>query len=415
MRHRWLKTVGVLAVALMVLAACGSDKKTTSGAASGGASQSSSGGAPSGKPWVIAAVIPQSGAAAASFTSAVVTAKAGADYLNQHGGIAGRPVQLDLIDSAGTPAQAISALTAYLDSHTPQMVIAGPVSSLVQPVLPILMPRKVFSMGSTVAQELNDPSKYPYYFPAVPTTTQVEEALAGYLKGKSYKKAAFLGPDNASGQSALAAFKAAAQTAGLQETDALMDPTSVDATAQLSQLRSASPDVLVMDGFGAFAGVFLKSKARLSWDIPTVADETFAANNLGQQATVDDLKNVTLQFFSFSIKGDPDADRPVAKFLLNALTTAGATGTAFWANAVNWNIFPLAKLAGDKAGPDADGTALTKALESYQDLPANIKDLFFGAPKLGYSTTNHAPLWQTSDFKFVNAGPLENTLLVPGS
>jgi branched-chain amino acid transport system substrate-binding protein len=408
-----LRLVAAMSAVTLLMVACGSDTKTTTSSSSSATAGSSGGAAPSGEPWVIAAVIPLSGASAPFFTPALATYQAGVDYLNAHGGIAGRPVKIETLDSAGAPAQAISVLTSYLDSHTPQMVMAGQTSALSAPMLPILTQRKIFSSASTVAQELNDPAKYPYHFPAPPTTDQVESALATYLGQQSYKKLAFLGPDNASGQSAQAAFQKAASSSGLTVTSVLMDPTSVDATAQLNKLKDSGPDVLVLDGYGAFAGVFLKTKARLSWNVPTVADETFAANNLGDLATADDLKGVKLQFFAFGIKDDPASKTPVAQFLLDAMKKAGATTNAFWANAVNWNSMVLAKMAGDKAGSGADGPALAKALETFQEIPADLKDMFFGAPKLGFSSTNHAPQWTASDFTFLNAGPLEDGLLVP--
>jgi len=355
-----------------------------------------------------------SGALAPSFTAAIAVYKAEVAFVNQHGGIAGRPVKLDLIDSAGTPAQAISALQAYLDKTTPQMVVPGQVTALITPVLPLITQKKLFSAGTSVAKELNDPTKYPYYFALSPTTDQVESAEVAHLKGLGFSKLAFLGPDNASGRSALAAFKVAAGSAGATVTSALMDPTSLDATAQLSQLQSAKPDVLVLDGYGPFAGVFLKTRTKLSWDVTTEADETFSANDLAAQSSPADIKGVKMQFFSYSVKGDQASSTPAAQ-VVEGVLAATANPTPLWPQAQNWDLLLLGKIAGDKAGPDADGTALKNALESVDAIPASVKDYFFGTPELAYSSTNHAPKWLASDFSWYNAGTLQSGLLVPSS
>jgi branched-chain amino acid transport system substrate-binding protein len=438
MRASLLKFAALVGVAALAATACGGDNSSTSktsapavttaaptsgpstsGTGTSGGSTAPSGATttpapPSGEPWVIAAVIPLSGPTAPFFTSALNTYKGAVKYLNENlGGIAGRPVTLETIDSAGQPAQAVSALQSYLDSHTPQMVIASQVSALSAPLLPILTNKKIFSSASTVAKELNDPAKYPYHFPAPPTTDQVESAAATYLKEQGFKKVAFLGPNNASGQSSLAALQAAAPANGLEITSALMDPTSLDATPQLTQLKDSNPDVLLMNGYGGFAGVFLKGKTKIGWDVKSVGDETFAANDLGGVASSSDIKGLKLQFFAYSIKGDPGSTTPVAQYLLNAL--GPKNNTPLWAQALNWNFFILAKMAGDKAGASADGPALADALQTFQEIPAELKASFFGDPKLGFSSTNHTPQWQPTDWTWTNAGPLENSLLVPQS
>ena len=244
----------------------------------------------------------------------------------------------------------------------------------------------------------------------------VEESLIEALAAKGYKKAAFIGPDNGSGQSSLVAFQNAAKAKGMTVESVLADPTLVDVTPQLSKLKDANPDVIVYNGFGALSGVILKSKAKMSWDIPTYGDETFAANNLGTLASVDDLKGLVLQFFTFGTKGDPATQGATHKALYAALDKAGDTKvTAFWSAAINWNNLVTMKMAVDKAGYEATPEQLAKALESFQTIPAEYKDLWFGEPTLGYSATNHSPKWAAKDFYLVNAGPLEGGLLVPGA
>jgi branched-chain amino acid transport system substrate-binding protein len=425
--------VAITGALALTVAACGSDDDSSSdtvaatSAASEGTETTAAGttaassettaasaepAEPTGDPWVIAAMYPMSGPTAPFYTSTLVMLDEAVTLINDNGGIAGRPLEIEKLDSAGTPQQATTVLQSYLSSNTPQAVMPGPVTALVQPVLPILTEKGIFATAGTAAKELNDPAQYPTYFPVTPTTTQIEEALVAHLESEGFSKPAFMGPDNASGASALAAFEEAAKAKNMTVSSVLVDPAAVDATAQLAKLKDSSPDVLIFTGFGAFGGVALKSKAKMNWDIPMYGDETFAANDLGKLATPEDLKDLKLQFFQWSVKGDPGSETPTATALLDAFAANGGLSTAFWANALTFNAVVNAKIAGDAAGPDATGEELTKALEAVQEIPENVKDLFFAGPELGYSSTNHTPLWQASDFSFVNAGPLENGLMV---
>ncbi|MCU1343773.1 MAG: hypothetical protein JWL70_39 [Acidimicrobiia bacterium] len=432
MRLGAVKAVAMVCLAGLGVAACGDDGGKSSSATtaapvattagSGGATATTAGGAggtfkpPSGKPWSIVVVVPLSGATASFYTSVKPLYTAMVKYINDNkGGFAGRPGTIEFLDNAGVPAQGVTVLQQYLDSHTPDMVMPGPVSAQALPVLPLVSQKKLFSLAGAASAALNDPTKYPTFFPVVPTTDQIESGVVGYAKAQGYKKLAFLGPDNASGHGAQDSIKKAAAAAGVSVDTALMDPTLVDATAQMSTLQAGKPDTLVLDGFGPTVGVFLKTKSKLKWNIPTLADETFAAGDLAQFASASDLVGTKLQFFDFDIKGNPKAETPLVKIMQQEAINAKVT-SPLWSPLLTLNAFGLAKMAADTAGAAADdGTALTKALESTQAIPDNLVDIFFGHPALGLSATNHALQWSAQDFTWVNAGPLDKLLLVPGA
>jgi len=106
------------AVAALAVAGCSSSSSSSAGAGS------SAGAAASGSPIQVASLASLTGAA--SFAGWQLGAKAYFDYLNKHGGINGRPVDLTILDDAGSPTQA--ALLARREVDAGVVAFAGSIS-----------------------------------------------------------------------------------------------------------------------------------------------------------------------------------------------------------------------------------------------------------------------------------------------
>lgn len=122
----------------------------------------------------------------------------GASQVNAAGGIMGRNLILDKVDTHGDPADAVTALQQELAKNHPVGII-GPTTLEIFGVKPIIDENKVpdmFNGGSTAF----DNNKDPYIWRINPSDSQLALALALYARQKGYTKAAVLFTTEASQQ-----------------------------------------------------------------------------------------------------------------------------------------------------------------------------------------------------------------------
>ena len=177
-------------VALLTTAAFG-----ITACASGGSS--GSGGASSG-PIHITVLGSDTGAYAEFGQAMYYGAVVGAVQVNAAGGIMGRKLILDKVDTHGDPADAVPALQQELAKNHPAGII-GPTTLEIFGVRPVIDQNKIpdmFNGGSTAF----DNNKDPYIWRINPSDSQLALALALYARQKGYTKAAILFTTEASQQ-----------------------------------------------------------------------------------------------------------------------------------------------------------------------------------------------------------------------
>ena len=125
-------------------------------------------------------------------------AVAGAALVNASGGIMGRKLILDKVDTHGDPADAVPALQQELAKNQPVGII-GPTTLEIFGVRPVFDQNKIpdmFNGGSTAFDKNTD----PYIWRINPSDSQLALALALYARQKGYTKAAILFTPEASQQ-----------------------------------------------------------------------------------------------------------------------------------------------------------------------------------------------------------------------
>jgi branched-chain amino acid transport system substrate-binding protein len=237
------------------------------------------------------------------------------------------------------------------------------------------------------------------------------DSLADYLKSKNYDRVAAIYVDNEAGEAAQDAFNAVAKEAGITVTGSeSVDPASLDATAALSKLRSGNPQALIVGGIiGPVAGTILKSRTKLGWDVPTVADATTAANDFGTLVSPKDLNNVVVQVQPYAVKGSAQQDTEAFKTFFAALKKRNPKlDLSIDTYAVAYGTVTLTKAAAEKA----KSTDPAKLAEAMQSLTVAQAPLWFQTPNLGYTADNHYPDY--SKLAFVPAGPRVDGSVEPG-
>lgn len=391
---------------------------TTLAACSGGAAevgsqpQSSAGGDLS-----VVAVLPISGPVAPFGTATAQGIQAAAAIANAKGGVGGKQIKVTVLDDALDASKAVTVLQDYLASNPkPAAVFPGLASQEVLALLPVTTQNKLFSVDYAASAEVNDVNKFPHAFHVLIPPDAIAQAELTWVKSKGYTKIGFLAPNNASGIASSAAMKTVAAAQGVGYIDTLVDPATTDATPSLEKLKAGNPDVLIFDGLGPFGKVFVDSRAKLGWDVPTIGSPTFASNNLGSLPPTS-LKGVQMLAWSSSVAGTKltesrvyqDFRAEIGKLNGGAAITIANPAYVFGYNAgiVMWGALTA-------TGGNTDAAALTAALQENK-VPQEIRSLSLGPSDWGYTSSSHFQKFGSDDTTVAAAGSIKDGLLVSSS
>jgi branched-chain amino acid transport system substrate-binding protein len=214
----------------LVVAACGS----------GGGTSSSSGGS---GPIVMAMVGPLTGSAASQGIPILEGAKAAAKYINDHGGILGRTLQIDQVDTVGDPADAVPAVNKEIPTSRPVAFI-GPITLEIKALQPIFDRNHIvdgFNGGSV--QYDNNSDNWLWRCNASDSELGVAMALEAYKKG--YRNAAVFYSNSASTETLIPiiekAFKA---LGGTIAGTVAVTPSQPSYRSEVQQVVNLHPDVI---------------------------------------------------------------------------------------------------------------------------------------------------------------------------
>jgi branched-chain amino acid transport system substrate-binding protein len=399
--------------ALVAVAACSSSNGSSNTGDDAGSSATSSASSSSGG-LTILDIAAQSGILAEVGKDQEYGVKAAVAAVNAAGGVNGKPVTVTYVDDASTGTQAVSVLAQALSSGSaPDVVFPGSTSTETVPLAPILMKDKIFTVTHSATTTLSDASKFPYLFGTIFPAAHMEGELASELISKGFKKVGIVSSDDELGQSGASALQAALQAGGVSASVELVPDTSVDATPQLEALKAANPDALVIDNFGPSAAAVLKARAELGWTIPTYGSENLAADNLSQIATPAELKGITILCLTYGVIGNPAQQTTAFKTFYQGVTTLNGGQFTFGINdeIVGWDDVIVAAAAANEAH-STNAAAMQAAAES---LTTTDAPLWLGPVPIGYSATNHYPVYGPSVWVYVPAGGTLDGSVKPAS
>jgi branched-chain amino acid transport system substrate-binding protein len=237
-----------------------------------------------------------------------------ADELNAAGGINGKQVRIITVDDGGDPRTA--ALAAHRLSTQQIVAVIGTYGSAVTEASQGIYDEADIiqvANGST-AIRLTD-KRLKYFMRTCPRDD--EQGLVGYkaLKEGGYKSIAIL-HDNSSYAKGLA-----------DETKALLDkdganivfydaltPKENDYSTILTIMRAANPDVVFFTGYFGEAGLLLRQKMAMNWNVPFIGGDATNNPDLVKIAGVAAAKG--FRFLSPPVP--QDLDTPEAKAFMDA-------------------------------------------------------------------------------------------------
>lgn len=183
-------------------------------------------------------------------------------------GLLGKKVELIVEDDGGDPRTASLAAQRLITQNI-MAVIGTYGSSITEATQNIYAESEILQVanGST-AIRLTE-KDMPYFFRTCPRDDEQGKVAASTIQGLGYKKVAIL-HDNTSYAKGLAEeTKANLEKAGatIVFNDALT-PGEQDYNAILTKMKGAKPDMVFFTGYYPEAGLLLRQKAEMNWDVP---------------------------------------------------------------------------------------------------------------------------------------------------
>lgn len=395
-RTRWHWFAALMATTALLVAGC---------ASAGGGSSSTTG---SDKPLRILALGPLTGPVSNIGKGYTVGLTAAVNKVNAAGGILGRQVDLEFVDTQADGTKAVSALQTELASNPPDLVWAG-FSSEALAIGPILTARKIISFNNSSTESVRDPEQFPFAFSLTGNRPGDAANVLRWAQNGGYKKVSILASDDAIGHPASEAYDKALKDAGVTSDVTFYKPGVLDMTPELTKINNEKPDALVFVAVSGASGYILDGRHKLGMTLPSLADISASSSPLSNVATPEKLDNVFQAILArAAMSSSPPA--PVKDFI----TETAKVGTID--TAANFVMYPwdavLAYKTAAEAAKSTDPTAVKAKLE---DL-AGVSDTFASYAHLNWSATYHGVTLAPTDETVIPPSPIQNGFFaVPGA
>jgi branched-chain amino acid transport system substrate-binding protein len=356
----------------------------------------------SAEPFQINVILPLSGSGALLGTSARTGLQLVEKRVNATGGIRGQQVQFVIADDQSNPGVALQIANQLIAKNVP-VILGSSLVGLCSAIVPILKTGPVLYCLSPGIH----PPAGSFAFTAGIASGDLMTTQIHYLHERGFKRLAWIGTTDASGQDGEAALDAAValpENAGMTVVDrehfAVAD-LSVD--AQMARIKAANPDAVVSWASGAPMGTVMNGLTNSGFAKPLL----ISAANLGytalkQYAKILPEASYTAASAVFSV--DSVTDRPV-KSALNEMTAAfnSAGMRADFLSSIPWDAAQIIVSAFRKLGPDANAEqirAYIAGLRGYVGIYGRYD--FAKVPQRGLGAENSFVVrWDGPNDKFV--------------
>jgi branched-chain amino acid transport system substrate-binding protein len=309
--------------------------------------------APAADPVVIGVMAPVTGAWAAEGQDMVNVVNILAENVNAAGGVKGRKIQIEEGDDGGDPRTAALAAQRLVDSGV-IAVIGTYGSSITEASQGIYDDGEVLQIatGSTAIRLSEKGLKL--FFRICPRDDEQGLVLAQTVIGMGCKKIAVL-HDNSSYAKGLAdETTALLRKSGLEPVffDAIT-PGDRDFTTTLVAMKTRNPDIIVFTGYYPEAGMLLRQKKDMKWDVPMIGGD--ATNN---SALIEIAGDSAAGYYFVSPPGPLDLIGAGAKdFMAKYQARHNAVPSSVWSIMAGDAFLALVEAIGNLDYPSAHGIA----------------------------------------------------------
>jgi len=296
--------------------------------------------------------------------------------VNAKGGVLGRPLELVRRDDESNPSKGMLAARELVQREKVTVLFGGLDTPVSLAIVPLANQMKVPFMGiwaaGTKITENGAADNYVFRVSAVDEL--VDEALVKYGVDNGMKKPGMILINNPWGESNEAGFKRALEKRGLANAGVeRIQDSDLDVVPQLTRLKNAGADTLLMVGNVGPSAQVVKSLDRMGWDVPVVSHWGPAGGRFGELAGPNASRVHFIQTYVFTEHNNAKGDALLAALKTaypQIKTLADVTPAVGIANA--YDALHLAALAIEKAG-NTEGKAVRDGFYAISDYDGLIK------------------------------------------
>ena len=227
--------------------------------------------APAAEPIKIGAFFALSGPAAPIGTPTKLVAEMVVKKINQEGGINGRPIELVMGDTESDPAKAATIAKKFIFSDKVAAII-GPTSTGEGMQVKKIVEEAGVPTFMTVGGDppiMKETGPFTYVFKSPQRSSTAVKKLYGYLKEKKLTKVALLTAADPFGKDGAVWLKKLAPDFGVTfVAEESFGPKDTDMTPQLTKIKNANPQAIIVWTIGPAGAIVAKNKAQLGLSTP---------------------------------------------------------------------------------------------------------------------------------------------------
>jgi branched-chain amino acid transport system substrate-binding protein len=297
------------------------------------------------------------------------------DEINAQGGVLGRPLALVKRDDESSPPKGATAARELIYDEKVAAIFGGLDTPVSLAIVPIANKEHVPYMGVWAAGTpiTRNGAKENYAFRVSAVDVLVDEALLKYAQKQGAKKPGLILINTPWGESNEKGLRDVAQKMGITLAGVeKFEDRDVDVTPQLTRLKNAGADALILVANAAPGAQMMKSRERMGWKVPVISHWGVSGGRFPELAgpTAGDV--VFVQTYSFFGNQKPAGQKVLAE-LAKKSNVKGPEGVISPVGvAAAYDAMHLLALAIKKAG-STKGDAIRQALHQIDDYQGLIK------------------------------------------
>jgi branched-chain amino acid transport system substrate-binding protein len=307
-----------------------------------------------------------SGAAASIGIPATEIARREVDHVNATGGISGRKLRLVVADDRSDPNEAVRVTRNLIAQDHVAAIVGSTTGTSTLALLPVAAQQKtpVFSPNGTAA--LADPKSpyFPWLYLFAPMDSLSAPRQFSAATGAARRVAVFYQED-AYGRYGAELFDELARQSGKEIVASTSAPlTGADLSAQITKIKSAAPDVVLMQtSITGVSAQFVKTARQVGLQVPIYGSAGLQQSAFlsGAGPAADGLDLVG--FF------DPSHPAPVQQELAARLGATGYQPKGDFYEVIYPSGIQVVAAAARAAGQEINGDSLKKAVDAGLDVP----------------------------------------------